>query len=155
AEPFSAPQMITEIVADGDETSPAISSDGLTLWFGSTRSGGLGEGDIWMSTRASRSAAWATPVDLAALRSTARDGPRPLGDGTRVMPMSSERTSADGYQTFFATARAAGGPLESPTPIPELVVAGLQTVDAFLTDDGLTIFYSRGPSTATSDLFVS
>ena len=40
---FEAPRMITEIIADGDETSSAISSDGLTLWFGSDRADGVGE----------------------------------------------------------------------------------------------------------------
>ena len=69
--------------------------------------------------------------------------------------MSSERSGTDGYQILFATARTAGGLLDDPTPAPGLAVAGLMTVDGFLTDDGLTIFYTRAQAASPGDLFVS
>ncbi len=34
-----------------DERGPALSKDGLTLYFSSDREGGMGAGDVWMTTR--------------------------------------------------------------------------------------------------------
>lgn len=43
---------------------PAISSDGLTMYFVSDISGGFGGKDIWKSTRASEGDAWSAPRNL-------------------------------------------------------------------------------------------
>ncbi|MCX5644320.1 MAG: hypothetical protein NTZ17_06505 [Phycisphaerae bacterium] len=50
----------------GIEGSPVLSPDGLLLVFQdkSTRPGGYGSGDLWMTRRASRSAPWQPPVNL-------------------------------------------------------------------------------------------
>ncbi len=39
------------INSESDDAKPGISADGLTLYFGSTRPGGHGGYDLWMSTR--------------------------------------------------------------------------------------------------------
>jgi hypothetical protein len=49
--------------ADG---CPNVSADGLTLYFSSGRPGGLGDYDIWLSTRPSVDAAWGAPVNIGA-----------------------------------------------------------------------------------------
>ena len=46
-----------------DDYGPSISSDGLTLYFRSNRSGGRGQGDIWVSTRSSKDATWPAAVN--------------------------------------------------------------------------------------------
>ena len=43
---------------------PAISPDGLTLYFVSDMPGGVGEKDIWKVTRESQDGSWGTPVNL-------------------------------------------------------------------------------------------
>jgi Tol biopolymer transport system component len=43
---------------------PAVSADGLELFFGSNRAGGVGRGDLWVSTRASVSDPWGPPMNL-------------------------------------------------------------------------------------------
>ncbi|HVY38389.1 MAG TPA: hypothetical protein VHM31_10650 [Polyangia bacterium] len=166
--PFGAPQPVDAVNTPGFETSAAISADGLTLWFGSDRAGGPGGIDIWAAQRASRAAPWSTPVNVVALCSPADDIPRPPGQHGLVMPMSSARPApADPngeYQTYFAARGSIGAPFGAPSPIPELAFASRSTVDAFLTDDGLTLFFSSaadavdagtdgGP--ASSDLYVA
>jgi WD40-like Beta Propeller Repeat len=54
-EPFGVPEAIAAVNSDDRETSAAISADGLTLWFGSERPGGVGNVDIWVSERTSTS----------------------------------------------------------------------------------------------------
>ena len=43
----------------------------------------------------------------------------------------------------------------APAAIPELSFTDQSTVDAFLTDDGLTLFYSSSPPEGAGDLFVA
>jgi len=51
-------------VGSNDAFRPDISADGLSLYFNSTRVGGYGGTDIWMSTRATIDDEWSEPVNL-------------------------------------------------------------------------------------------
>jgi hypothetical protein len=52
------------------EGGPAISKDGLSLYFHSDRPGGEGSTDFWVSQRASRDAPWEAPVHLGGVINT-------------------------------------------------------------------------------------
>jgi hypothetical protein len=149
--PFGTPAEVDAVNGPSFETSSAISADGLTLWFGSDRAGGAGANDIWVSQRATRASAWSTPVNVVALNSPADDIPRPPGQHQLVMPMSSELATPDHYQTYLATRATTGAPFAAPVPIPELDYADRSTVDGFLTDDGLTMFFSSAPVAEPAD----
>lgn len=149
--PFSPPAAVAEVNTTTFETSSAISADGLTLWFGSDRPGGVGSTDIWVSSRPNRSAPWSTPVNVVALNTTAEDIPRPPGQHALVMPLSSKTTTAAVYQTFFATRMSAGAAFDSPTLVAELAYPDRSTVDGFLSDDGLTLFFSSAPLVSPAD----
>lgn len=48
----------------GIESAPDISSDGLMLFFSSSRSEGAGAHDIWVTRRVTKDAAWGAPMNL-------------------------------------------------------------------------------------------
>ena len=52
------------INSSASEMNAAFSPDELSLYFVSTRAGGLGGADIWVSRRASLDSPWADPVNL-------------------------------------------------------------------------------------------
>ena len=106
ADRFGPPRRVDAVSAAGVETSPAVSADGLTLWFASDRAGGEGALDIWVATRKMRAAAWSAPANLPALNSNTNDIPRPPGQHARVMPMASERDTPGYYQILFTARRA-------------------------------------------------
>ena len=143
-DPFGAPAPVTAVNTDGFETSSAISTDGLTLWFGSDRPGGAGDIDVWVSTRASRTEPWSTPVNVVDLNSPVDDIPRPPGQHGLVMPLSSQRTDPQSYETYLAARPSSGAPFSTPVLISQLVFTTRSTVDGFLSEDGLTLFYSSG-----------
>jgi hypothetical protein len=58
------PAVVNSTSPDRNDTHPAISKDGLSLYFASTRSGGLGDYDLWVSHRDSLDACWGPPVNL-------------------------------------------------------------------------------------------
>ena len=74
---------------------PSISPDGLLLFFASTREGGLGMDDIWVTTRPTKDDAWGAPVNL---------GPSINTSGYERSP----RLSPDGYTLYFASNRPGG-----------------------------------------------
>ena len=66
AQPFGPPQNLGPSVNSlgfGDY-SPELSLDGLTLYFSSSRPGGLGEADLYVTTRESTDDPWEPPQNL-------------------------------------------------------------------------------------------
>ncbi len=51
AEPFGTPQFLGGINSGEYEGASAITDDGLTLYFTSSRTGGVGNDDLWVATR--------------------------------------------------------------------------------------------------------
>jgi hypothetical protein len=152
---FAAPELVSPLNSQGVETSPIVSADGLTMWLGSDRAGGLGDLDIWVSTRSSRSASWSKPENLVALNSIAKDIPRPPGQHGLVMPLGSDRDERGFYAIYFATRPAVARPFTSPELVKELASRTASAVDAFLTDDGTALFFVSGPAFGPADLYVS
>jgi len=154
-DPFDAPAIVSEVSTSAFDTSPAISLDGLSLYFGSDRSGGAGEVDIWLATRADRTMAWTGLQNVAPLNSSAKDIPRPPGQHGLVMPLGSERDSTVGYQTFLAARPSTSQAFGTPVLVPGLAAADAAVADGFLTEDGLTLFYSVTPPDQAPDLFMA
>ena len=50
--------------SSANDMAPALSKDGLSLYFQSNRPGGLGRTDLWVSQRADPEAPWEAPVRL-------------------------------------------------------------------------------------------
>ncbi|MGB2863031.1 MAG: M56 family metallopeptidase [Sedimentisphaerales bacterium] len=74
---------------------PSISSDSLSLYFGSSRSGGFGMDDIYVSTRATTDDPWGEPMNLGqTVNTSGKDGFPSI--------------SADGLSLFCASFQAGG-----------------------------------------------
>ncbi|MDD9941339.1 MAG: hypothetical protein OXU20_09905 [Myxococcales bacterium] len=155
SKPFGEIRRVDEVSTPGLETSPAISADGLTLWVASDRTDGQGSLDIWVAKRPSRNAPWSTPQNVEGLNSSGQDLPRPPGEHGRVMPMASDREMQPYYQVQFASRSAPTEAFGNPRSVSELSFPGESTVDAFLTDDGLTLFYVTGPAFGPADMYVA
>jgi len=91
-EPVNLGPAVNSYAWDGE---PSISSDGLSLYFGSKRSGGYGGADIWVTTRASVSDPWGQAVNLGPTINT------PLDDVEVCI-------SADGLSLYIDSFREGG-----------------------------------------------
>ena len=98
---------VAELSSAARDTRTAIRRrDGLEMFLTSNRPGGQGNLDLWVSTRASTSDPWSTPVDLAALNSSAADGAPGLSwDGT-TMYFYSTRPGGLGGSDLYVTTRS-------------------------------------------------
>lgn len=148
---FGTPVKVRQVSSARFDTGSAVSADGLTLWLASDRRVGGGGGgggnnnnglDIWVSTRAARTAEWGEPVLVPSLNSPQFDIPRPPGAFDLVMPLGTERGPGGIYRTYFASRATPTSPFETPQVVPELMFENATTMDAFLSDDGLTLFYA-------------
>ena len=91
---WSAPVNLKTVNSDAGDPGPFISKDGLSLYFGSSRSGGYGAIDIHVSHRAGLDAPWEPPQNL----------------GPTVNTSCNEQTptlSVDGHWLYFS--RDCGG----------------------------------------------
>jgi WD40-like Beta Propeller Repeat len=70
------------------------------------------------------------------------------------MPLGSDRAERGYYSIYFAARETRAGAFESPEIVPELSARSVSTVDGFLTDDGLALFYVSGPAFGAADIFV-
>ncbi|MHC4539320.1 MAG: hypothetical protein ACYS74_06010, partial [Planctomycetota bacterium] len=78
------------------EAFPSISADGLSLFFESTRPGGYGNHDLWVTTRPTVSDPWGPPVNLGPTVNTSYQDATP-------------GISADGLSLFFESTRSGYG----------------------------------------------
>ncbi|MDP4200283.1 MAG: OmpA family protein [Bacteroidota bacterium] len=76
-----------------NDFSPTLTADGLTMFYVSDRSGGVGKEDFWMTTRAdaSNDSSWSAPSDVTEINSSEADGAASI--------------AADGQTIYFATNR--------------------------------------------------
>ena len=91
------------------EIGPAVSTDGLELFFSSNRpvEAALGDDDIYVSTRPSTDAPWGTPVNLGAnVNSQVAEGYVSLAAADLLLFFGSFRESGLGAEDIWVSARA-------------------------------------------------
>lgn len=101
-DPWGTPAVIGELSTGSNETTPEVSTDGLTMLFSSDRPGGQGANDIWMSTRSSRTAPWTTPVAVPRLSSATSEASPGTTDGLAVA-FTSDQDGGGDPDIFVAT----------------------------------------------------
>lgn len=117
ADPWGPPMPIADLNTSAHEAGPGVSPDGLSLWFSSNRVGGLGQDDIWESTRPDRSANWSAPTAIPILNSASFDlSPAVSADGAVIVFNSGPL----GATKLFAALRMMPTTWMSPQAIAEL-----------------------------------
>jgi len=95
---FGSPVALSEL---GDAFSPAISSDELTIYFASSRSG---NNEIWRATRASTAQPFAAPILVEELASPSQDFPTSISpDGCRIYFWSGRSGGTGDFDIWQAT----------------------------------------------------
>src|SRR5438876_752269 len=93
---WSEPVNLGPIInSSANDNHPAISKDGLSLYFTSNRTGGYGGDDIWVSQRVKVVDLWGPPENLGPTINTAND------DGVPTF-------SRNGHWMFFGSTRPGG-----------------------------------------------
>lgn len=91
---WSAPTNVTSVNTQYGESAPAISKNGLSLYFASNHPGSIDEADLWVAQRSSVDDPWGPEINLYQLNSASFDQAPAL--------------SRDEHYLFFATNRPGG-----------------------------------------------
>jgi Tol biopolymer transport system component len=150
---WSTPVIVPETSSPSDEDGPMFSADGLMLTFSSTRPGGLGMDDLWYTTRASRTSAWAAPQLVTELCSAAVDEHMTLtADKLYTVFVSTRAGPRDLYMSQRSSISA---PWEPPQPLTELNDGSYMNAPALDPTGTILFFASNRGSSAAIDLFVA
>ncbi|MFO0684135.1 MAG: hypothetical protein U0234_18930 [Sandaracinus sp.] len=134
---FLPPTPITELSTASDETDPSLTEDELDLFFTSDRDGAF---CIYEVRRASRDAAWGTPVRLSALCPTPISGAHVSDDGLRLYFNTEEDAWKEGT-IYVATRTSRDAPFSERVAVPGLPAGHIGF--AWLSADELTIYFER------------
>jgi len=160
AAPWNIPVNLgPQINSTDDDGEPRISADGLSLYYGSTRAGGLGDVDIWVVSRSPLMSAWeGPPVNLgSSVNSAWGDGQPSLSADELILVFASDRPGGPGgFADLWITTRTnRGAAWNEPVNLVELN-SGNTELYPTLSPDGLLLFFmSSRTSEPNGNVWVS
>lgn len=158
---WSAPVNLGPVVnSPANDNNPAVTADELTMYFASNRPGGLGDVDIWVTRRASRSSPWEPPVNLGPPVNTPFiDGAPGLSHDGHVLFVHSNRPGTLGGNDIWLARRSGskdGLSWETPVPLgPDVNTADDEQGPEYTSSDGGgALYFNRGnQALLRSDLY--
>jgi len=138
-----------------NDNGPCISADGLSLYFDSDRSGGYGNGDIWVATRKTTNDPWEAPVNLGSTVNSGENDWEPSisADGLSLFFCSSDGHHLDLWVTTRVTTDE---PWSTPVNLGPTVNSSTDDSGPSISADGLTLYFnSRRASGSDHDLYVT
>jgi hypothetical protein len=157
--PWSAPVNLGPTVNSPDiDTSPRLSPDGLSLYFSSTRPGGYGRYDLWVTSRSSLSAPFGTPVNLGPdVNSSKDDGIPDISADNRTLVFASAYRSGGlgSYDVWMTTRTDSQAPWEPAVSLDQPVNSDMWEIPVALSRDGLTLYFKSDRTDQVGALFVS
>ena len=146
SEPWGPPVNLGTVNHLGHDQSPCLSSDGLTLYFGSLRGEGYGGHDLWKATRKSPGEPFGNITNLGPTINTLiqeRDMHLCSDDQTLLFVRQHNEATVSTSVLHMAVPDGRGGYHVRPLDVP---IQGLM-VDPCLSHDGRTLLFAwKGPS---------
>lgn len=140
---FGEPINLGPTVNSGsEEAGPYVSADGLCLYFNSTRSGGYGNHDLWVTTRKTVLDPWGTPVNLGpTVNSSSNDGPASISANGLELYFSSHRSGGQGNLDLWVAKReTTSDPWGTPENLGPTVNSFWIDWSPSISSDGLTLY---------------
>ena len=143
-DPWGDPQNMSALNTNAADSLAVLSSDEHVMFFHSTRPGGCGAGDIWMTRRHDkRTQEWAPPVNLGCVVNTASTEIAPAffenpETGQVTLFFGSNRPGSQGFDVY-ASPVGEDGYFGPGVLVPEFSSPGRDT-RIFIRRDGLEVF---------------
>ena len=144
------------------DANAGLSPDAHTLYFVSTRPGGLGNNDIWMSRRQCLDCPWEAPVNLGTpINSDAIEGAPTMSDDGRLLFFFSTRSggfgNADVYVSHRLSTGSEGDVWGPPVNLgPDVNTAGAENGSYYVHEEGeprAFLYFNRTPAGGSLDVY--
>jgi len=142
--PWGIPVNLGPVVNSSDHDScPYISPDSLSLFFNSTRPGGYGSYDIWVTTRKTMHDEWENPVNLGPIINSANlDGNPVISADGRTLFLHSYRPGGYGWIDIWVARReTVNSPWSEPANLGPKINSLYGDVKPFISNDGSTLYF--------------
>src|SRR5438270_4994380 len=104
---WSVPENLGAVVnSTSNEQHPALSPDGLSLYFSSDRPGGAGGFDLWVSHRVNTTSAWQNPVTITGLNGSSSEFAPAFDPSGQWLFFGSERDGGCGGRDLWVSYRS-------------------------------------------------
>lgn len=125
------------------ELDPSLSSDELSLYFMSTRPGGAGGRDTWVTTRAAKDGDWTTPVNLGPTVNSSYDDccADISADGLSLFFWSNRPGGSGGQDLWVTTRTSVSDPWGIPVNLGPTVNSSAWDGGPSISSDGLSLFF--------------
>jgi len=146
---FGEPTNLGPIVnSSSHEEGPYIPPDGLSLYFSSTRSGGHGDYDLWVSKRPTIDDDWASPINLGSeINSSAGEyEPYISSDGLDLYFYSNRSGGYGSYDLWVATRQNVQDQWSAPKNVGSPINSSRGENDPVISADGLEIYFDSNRS---------
>ena len=146
--PWGTPaRLAAPINSSARDDSPFISPDGLSMYIGSNRAGGLGGNDIYVSKRESVTEPWGEPVNLGpGINSSSNDWMGSLSPDGLSLFLDSLRPG--GVGVHVATRTSLDDEFQDPVFLPRSINVPAEAWRMTSAPDGSTLYYSVGHNNA-------
>ena len=126
-----------------EDWDPDISTDGLSLFFGSNRPGGEGVADLWVSTRPTIDDPWGAPVNLGPTVNSPDEESDPSlsADGLTLYFKSSRPGGFGGLDLWFTTRPTIDDTWAVPVNLGPTVNSPYEETDPSISADGLSLYF--------------
>jgi Tol biopolymer transport system component len=139
------------------DVAPSITADGLSLFFVSDRSGGSGNSDIWVTTRATISDDWGSPVNLSpTVNSSSFDAtPSISADGLLLFFQSNRAGGYGGFDIYVSRRATENDPWGEPVNLGPTVNSSNFEGNPSISADGSSLYFftKRSGGSGNGDLW--
>ena len=158
-EPTNLGPIVNTSADEGGWIGLSISSDGLSLFFDSTRSGGNGKSDLWFMTRESTDDDWSEPVNIGPEVNTSEHetGPCISPDGLSLY-FNSKQSGGSGNWDIWVSMRATiNDAWGTPVNLGQIVNSSDGDYMSSISADKLSLYFSsnRSGGSGKRDLWIT
>ena len=122
----------------------SISADELSIYFESDRSGGYGNADLWVATRATKNDDWTESVNLGSVvNGSAQDNSPSISADGLSLYFSSNRSGTVGNMDLWVTTReTTADDWNEPVNLGTVVNSSVADYMSYISADGLSLYFS-------------
>lgn len=134
---WSEPVNLSELNSPAQEANPFFSADGLTIFYGSNRAGGVGNFDIYVAQRPSLNDAFLQPTLVPGINTTANDG-NPVLSANGILYWASLRSGGSNTADIWFSVQVCEGDANADGVIDPADMGFVQArYGCLIPDDGL------------------